>query len=277
MKIRRHDYNSMEEFEAYKNALIEGDADSTEINVVDVVREERPNGKWMCVDLMTECKRAKTSARRLFSVLTWEEIHEELNWRLEDVEELIDNGYFELYEENEFSFGCEEVGECGLWYIHLNVRTVPSDEEVEEAVAEAVAEEVEQTPTETDTQSDLERCCKGIRDTLEAVYNGEMIADEDGYIDGIDCGLCEGDAVSMWDWFTTGFDAYDIAYTIGSDGAYRGVRLMVACGGPNIYIDTIRGEVVGYWWTDTATAWIPSEICKEIDGVWEEYYAMMVG
>lgn len=134
------------------------------------------------------------------------------------------------------------------------------------------------TPTETDTQSDLERQCKGIRDTLEAVYNGEMVADEDGCVDGVDYGLFEGDSVTMWDFFShSDGDVFDIEYSVDGDGDYRGVRLMVACGGPNIYINTRRGEVEGYWWTDSASVWLPSEVCESIDDVWSEYYSMMIG
>ena len=44
------------------------------------------------------------------------------------------------------------------------------------------------------------------------------------------------EAVSIYDYFTG--DIYDIEYRIGSDRQYRSVSLMVACGGPNIYIDT---------------------------------------
>ena len=145
-------------------------------------------------------------------------------------------------------------------------------EPVEDLTSEAEPEAVE----EYDTQSDLKRMCDGIRNDLEAVYNGEIVADEDGFVDVIDYGLCEGDAVSMWDYFMHD-DILDIEYTIGSDGEYRGVRLMVACGGPNIYINTRRGEVEGYWWTDSATAWIPSKVCEAIDEVWSEYYSMMIG
>lgn len=35
-----------------------------------------------------------------------------------------------------------------------------------------------------------------------------------------------------------------------------GVRIMVACGGPNIWIDTIEGAVCGYWGADTYKAYL---------------------
>ncbi len=47
------------------------------------------------------------------------------------------------------------------------------------------------------------------------------------------------------------FDALDIEYYIGSDGKYRGARLLVTCGGPNIWVDVKTNRVEGYWWGDS--------------------------
>lgn len=46
-------------------------------------------------------------------------------------------------------------------------------------------------------------------------------------------------------------EALDIEYYIGSDGGYRGARLLVAFGGPNIWVDTKTDTVEGYWWGDS--------------------------
>ena len=152
--------------------------------------------------------------------------------------------------------------------ISVEVQTPDEDEEEPEDLPQ-----VEEKP---DERSDLQRECDAVVTELTNVYEGRLIADEDGCVDGVDFGLCEGDAVSMWDLFSNE-DVYDIEYMIGGDGDYRGVRLMVACGGPNVYINTKRREVEGYWSLDSATAWLPSEICEEIDEVWSEYYSMMRG
>lgn len=116
------------------------------------------------------------------------------------------------------------------------------------------------------TQKDLERMCDNIAEELKNVYNGIELEDED---EADMYGLEVGDTLSFYDYFN---DALDIEYTIGGDGTFRGVRIMVACGGSNIWVDTLRGEVFGAWWSDRASAWIPSEICNEIDEVFEEYY-----
>lgn len=45
-------------------------------------------------------------------------------------------------------------------------------------------------------------------------------------------------------------DTYDINYITHSDKKYKGARLLVAFGGPNIWIDTNLEQVEGYWWGD---------------------------
>lgn len=48
--------------------------------------------------------------------------------------------------------------------------------------------------------------------------------------------------------------ALDIEYIVNSHGEYLGARVLVAFGGPNIWIDTRRGIVEGAWWSDRADA-----------------------
>ena len=45
-------------------------------------------------------------------------------------------------------------------------------------------------------------------------------------------------------------DALDIQYIINQDKTYRGARILVAFGGPNIWVNTQDGTVDGYWGTD---------------------------
>ena len=87
------------------------------------------------------------------------------------------------------------------------------------------------------------------------------------------CPACEEEieeAVSIWDYFQN--DIYDIEYRIGSDKEYRSVRFMVACGGPNIYIDTKEKSVLLYWWNEYADYPISYEACNETDTYFEELY-----
>ena len=71
----------------------------------------------------------------------------------------------------------------------------------------------------------------------------------DGYLDGE---LNEdGEPMNAFDYLQ---DALDIEYIVNSKGEYLGARVLVAFGGPNIWIDTRRGIVDGAWWSDRATA-----------------------
>ena len=77
------------------------------------------------------------------------------------------------------------------------------------------------------------------------------------------------EAVSMGDYFN---DVYDIEYRVDAEKNYRSVCLMVACGGPNIYIDTAERAVLLYWWGESARYNLLSSTAEAIDEVFEEYY-----
>lgn len=122
--------------------------------------------------------------------------------------------------------------------------------------------------------------CERIAKELEAYAAGrvwrcpdcgeiiEIDDDDDGAPVCPDCGAAL-EQCSLWDYFD---DVYDIEYSIGGDMCYRSVRLMIACGGPNIYIDTGAKEVQLYWWTDRASYRLLSDTCEEIDSIFEEYF-----
>lgn len=48
-------------------------------------------------------------------------------------------------------------------------------------------------------------------------------------------------------------DALEIEYVRDRQGNYRGAIVLVAFGGPNIWIDTYWKEVRGAWWGDRCT------------------------
>lgn len=49
-------------------------------------------------------------------------------------------------------------------------------------------------------------------------------------------------------------DALDIEYIVSSKREFLGARVLVAFGGPNIWINTRTNTVEGHWWGDNATA-----------------------
>ena len=75
---------------------------------------------------------------------------------------------------------------------------------------------------------------------------------------------------SLYDYFFA--DVYDIEYRIGSDREYRSVCVMVACGGPNIYVDTGRKVVSLHWWTEHAEYPLSYDACDAINELFEELY-----
>ena len=108
---------------------------------------------------------------------------------------------------------------------------------------------------------ELQNYVQNIADEIKTIYaldESEREAREEA---GEACDLYEYTAESL-----------DIEYTISGKGDFLGVRLAVTLGGPNVWIDTRRGEVFGAWGADRASAWIPSEICDEINAIFCELY-----
>lgn len=59
------------------------------------------------------------------------------------------------------------------------------------------------------------------------------------------------DASGAWDYLD---DALDIEYVISSAGEYLGARVLVAFGGPNIWVNTRTNTIDGTWWQDSYSA-----------------------
>ena len=83
--------------------------------------------------------------------------------------------------------------------------------------------------------------------------------------------IFEGDleVATIGDYFD---DFLDVDYIVGSDKKYKACRVLVAFGGPNIYIDTLEKQVQLFWWSDTAIADIPEDLCMAIDEFFETIY-----
>jgi hypothetical protein len=61
----------------------------------------------------------------------------------------------------------------------------------------------------------------------------------------------DGEAMSAFDYLQ---DALDIEYIVNGKGEYLGARVLVAFGGPNIWVNTRTGVVEGAWWAERADA-----------------------
>ena len=58
----------------------------------------------------------------------------------------------------------------------------------------------------------------------------------------------DGEYLTAFDYLQ---DALDIEYIVNSKGEYLGARVLVACGGPNIWINTRTKQVEGHWWENS--------------------------
>lgn len=110
---------------------------------------------------------------------------------------------------------------------------------------------------------ELENMVTSIRDDLNRLYEADYTDEEREQMEE------NGEAYDLYSYFD---DALDIEYTISGNMDFLGARIAVTLGGPNIYINTRTGYVEGYWGTDKAEAWIPSEVCDEINTIFEDYY-----
>lgn len=126
--------------------------------------------------------------------------------------------------------------------------------------------------------------CKQIADNIADYVSGlvyrcpecghEFITDGEKYR----CPEC-GFTGDMWEFENLGLYDYfenclDIEYRCDSRKEYRSVQLMVACGGPNIYVDTGSERVELYWWGDRADYPLDRDSVAAIDEWAEEYWNM---
>ena len=101
---------------------------------------------------------------------------------------------------------------------------------------------------------DIEKHVKSIARDLSTGFDGELNEDDE--------------PMTAYDYLT---DVLDIEYIIGSDGGYRGARILVAFGGPNIWVDTKSMTVDGSWWMDHFSQSFDDEI--GLDDALEDLYA----
>lgn len=111
-----------------------------------------------------------------------------------------------------------------------------------------------------------------IADCIEAVSDGRAYIDGNGELIVVDIDEDMPDDVEVIDMREYFDDVYDIVHYIGGRDDYRGARIMVACGGPNIYVDSMRRDVELYWWGEHATCDLSCSACEDITEVFREYF-----
>ena len=103
---------------------------------------------------------------------------------------------------------------------------------------------------EEDFQKEFQKYVQSIADTLEAIKDNGFYEFED-----------ENDEEGEWYFEET----YNIDYIWRFNYGLIGVRVMVACGGPNIWVDTFEKTVHGYWGGDEAIAYLTNDCCEKIE------------
>lgn len=103
--------------------------------------------------------------------------------------------------------------------------------------------------------------------TMEEIENdsGEIVYE-------CSCGCVteyEPEQACVYEYFS---DCLDVEYRCGSDRRYRSVRVMVACGGPNIYIDTATKSVELYWWNERASYLLDDDTVEAVDAWAEDFW-----
>ena len=127
-------------------------------------------------------------------------------------------------------------------------------------------------------KAEHDKYCENIAKNLEGIYNGTSfqcpcccgLSYTNPNFDK--CPVCGEELVqsSIYDYFA---DALDFDYIIGSDRkTLKGVRILVAFGGPNVYVDTIENEVQLRWWNEEGNADLPQYVSDAINDCFEELW-----
>ena len=82
--------------------------------------------------------------------------------------------------------------------------------------------------------NDIQNHVKHIVNQIEQGFSDDELNDDD-------------EPMSAFDYLQ---DALDIEYIVNGKREVLGARILVAFGGPNIWINTRTKQVEGYWWGD---------------------------
>lgn len=130
--------------------------------------------------------------------------------------------------------------------------------------------------------------CKSVSDELEYFIDGnyhhcpecgETVYIPDTVGDKFKCTYCrtvsdvsEFEQLGLYDYME---DALDFDFLVNSRKEFSAVKILVAYGGPSIYINTISGAIELYWWTDSAKYFMRSDVIDAVNDWAEEYFNMI--
>ena len=116
---------------------------------------------------------------------------------------------------------------------------------------------------EPNIEKELRESCESIRDDLQAIYDFMQTDDYYKVEDPWE------DERTLEHYLQ---DAFDVEYMIGGIGDYRGVEVLLACGGPNIYIDTRSAYIKGGWGSTRVEVPISYDVSDMVDDYYEEQF-----
>ena len=88
---------------------------------------------------------------------------------------------------------------------------------------------------------------------------------------GAECEKCEED-LEYFDLFDYFQDVLDVEYRIDRERNFKSAKILVAFGGPTIWVDTEKSKVILQWWNEHAEAEIDDYTNDAINELFEELY-----
>lgn len=135
--------------------------------------------------------------------------------------------------------------------------------------------------------NDNRKMLESIRNDLNEMYNGDAYTcpncgatceyteaenDDGEIIHKTSCGcVCddEPEPAYLLDYFN---DVLDINYILNSDRELIGVKLLLTCGGPNIWLNTDTCKLSLHWWTEYDEIYIDRDVCDAITEVFKDVF-----
>ena len=121
------------------------------------------------------------------------------------------------------------------------------------------------------TVEQMKGMCERIKDILIALYEGKMYDTENGELVELDClpGQYDDERyLSLYHYIEDNL-GIKIKTDLKGDILYSS-EICFAWGGPNIYLDTGRESIDGYWGCDHVSVPLPDKLCEIIDGYIDE-------
>ena len=108
-------------------------------------------------------------------------------------------------------------------------------------------------------------------ETVKHIVNAYSDDDGETWTRGDNGETVELEPIEFWSEFEGGI--YNLEYRVsGRDEDPSSVQVMIAYGGPNIYLDTKSGDVELYWWSESGNYPMTREVIDALDEYFTELY-----